>query len=95
MISNKLIVALVAGAFALVLVSALADDKTPAQPDDEAKLKAERVRFDSSQCARVSRVGQLPHTRRRDAYPGRSRPHLAGIGYGTAGSAAAGGTGPW
>jgi hypothetical protein len=39
---NKLLIALIAGAFALGSVSALADDKTPAQPVDQAKLKAER-----------------------------------------------------
>ena len=39
---NKLLVALIAGAFALGSVAALADDKTPAQPVDQAKLKAER-----------------------------------------------------
>jgi hypothetical protein len=39
---NKLLIALIAGAFALGSVAALADDKTPAQPVDQAKLKAER-----------------------------------------------------
>jgi hypothetical protein len=39
---NKLIAALVAGAFALGSATAMADDKTPAQPVDQAKLKAER-----------------------------------------------------
>ena len=39
---NKLLVALIAGAFALGSVAALADDKTPAQPVDQAKLKAEK-----------------------------------------------------
>lgn len=40
---NKLIVALIAGAFALGSVAALAQaDKTPPQPVDQAKLKAER-----------------------------------------------------
>ena len=39
---NKLLIALIAGAFALGSVAVLADDKTPAQPVDQAKLKAER-----------------------------------------------------
>jgi hypothetical protein len=39
---NKLIAALVASAFALGSATAMADDKTPAQPVDQAKLKAER-----------------------------------------------------
>ena len=39
---NKLLIALTAGAFALGSVAALADDKTPAQPVDQAKLKADR-----------------------------------------------------
>ena len=39
---NKLFIALIAGAFALGSVAAFADDKTPAQPVDQAKLKAER-----------------------------------------------------
>jgi hypothetical protein len=38
---SKLVVALLANAFAFVSASALADDKTPA-PVDQAKLKAER-----------------------------------------------------
>ena len=40
--NKKLIAALFAGAFAFVSASAIADDKTPAQPVDQAKLKAER-----------------------------------------------------
>jgi len=40
--NKKLIAALFAGAFAFASVSAMADDKTPAQPVDQAKLKAER-----------------------------------------------------
>jgi len=39
---NRFLVAAIAGAFALVSMGALADDKTPAQPVDQAKLKAER-----------------------------------------------------
>ena len=39
---KKLLVALIAGAFALGSVAALADDKTPGAPVDQAKLKAER-----------------------------------------------------
>jgi cell division protein FtsL len=40
--NKKLIAALFVGAFAFASVSAYADDKTPAQPVDQAKLKAER-----------------------------------------------------
>ena len=40
--NKKLIAALFAGAFAFVSASAIADDKTPSQPVDQAKLKAER-----------------------------------------------------
>ena len=40
--NKKLIAALFAGAFAFASVSALADDKTPPTPVDQAKLKAER-----------------------------------------------------
>ncbi|HEX9277086.1 MAG TPA: hypothetical protein VGA51_11920 [Casimicrobiaceae bacterium] len=39
---SKLLVALVASAFAVVSVSALADDKTPAEPVDQEKPKAEK-----------------------------------------------------
>jgi hypothetical protein len=39
---NKLLIALTVGAFALGSVAALADDKTPAAPVDQAKLKADR-----------------------------------------------------
>ena len=39
---NKLLIALIAGVFALGSIAALADDKTPAQPVDQAKLKADR-----------------------------------------------------
>ena len=38
---NKLLVALLVGAFALGSVAAMADDETPAQPVDPAKLKVE------------------------------------------------------
>jgi hypothetical protein len=41
---NKLLIALIAGAFALGSVAALADDKTPAQPVDQQKLKEERMK---------------------------------------------------
>ena len=41
---NKLIAALVASAFALGSATAMADDKTPAQPVDQAKLKAEKAK---------------------------------------------------
>jgi len=40
--NKKLIAALFAGAFAFASVSAVADDKTPPAPVDQAKLKAER-----------------------------------------------------
>ena len=39
---NKLFAAFIAGAFAFASVSAMADDKSPAPPVDQAKLKAER-----------------------------------------------------
>ena len=41
--NKKLIAALFAGAFAFASVSAVADDKTPPAPVDQAKLKADRV----------------------------------------------------
>src|ERR1700682_2926915 len=40
--NKKLIAALFAGAFAFASASAMADDKTPAAPFDQAKAKAER-----------------------------------------------------
>jgi cell division protein FtsL len=40
--NKKLIAALFAGAFAFASATAIADDKTPNQPVDQAKLKAER-----------------------------------------------------
>jgi hypothetical protein len=40
--NKKLIAALFAGAFAFASASAIADDKTPPAPVDQAKLKAER-----------------------------------------------------
>ena len=40
---NKLLAALIAGTFALGSIAAMADDKTPAQPVDQAKLKADRA----------------------------------------------------
>ena len=39
---NKLLMAAIAALFAVASTGALADDKTPAQPVDQAKLKAER-----------------------------------------------------
>jgi hypothetical protein len=39
---KKLLAALIVGAFAFASVSAFADDKSPATPVDQAKLKAER-----------------------------------------------------
>jgi hypothetical protein len=39
---NKLLVGLIAVGFAWASVSALADDKTPAQPVDQAKMKADK-----------------------------------------------------
>lgn len=41
--NKKLIAALFAGAFAFASASAIADDRTPSQPVDQAKLKAERA----------------------------------------------------
>jgi uncharacterized membrane protein len=46
---NKLLIALTAGAFALGSVAALADDKTPAAPVDQAKLKADRAAAKAAQ----------------------------------------------
>ena len=40
--NKKLIAALFAGAFSFTSASAMADDKTPPTPVDQAKLKAER-----------------------------------------------------
>ena len=39
---NKLLMALTVGVFALGSIAAFADDKTPAAPVDQAKLKADR-----------------------------------------------------
>ena len=39
---NKLLFAMIAALFAFASTGALADDKTPPQPVDQAKLKAER-----------------------------------------------------
>jgi len=39
---NKLLIALTVGAFALGSMAAFADDKTPAAPADQAKMKADR-----------------------------------------------------
>jgi hypothetical protein len=39
---NRLLIALTVGAFALGSIAAFADDKTPAAPVDQAKLKADR-----------------------------------------------------
>ncbi len=41
--NKKLIAALFAGAFAFASATAIADDKTPSAPVDQAKLKAERA----------------------------------------------------
>jgi len=41
---NKLLAALIAGTFALGSIAVMADDKTPAQPVDQAKLKAEKAK---------------------------------------------------
>ena len=41
---NKLIAVLIAGAFALGSVAATAQEQTPPQPVDQAKLKAERAK---------------------------------------------------
>ena len=39
---NKLLIALIVGAFAFGSIAAFADDKTPAAPVDQAKLKADK-----------------------------------------------------
>jgi hypothetical protein len=39
---NKLLIALIVGAFAFGSITAFADDKTPAAPVDQAKLKADK-----------------------------------------------------
>ena len=39
---NKLLIALTVGAFAFGSIAAFADDKTPAAPVDQAKLKADK-----------------------------------------------------
>jgi Ni/Co efflux regulator RcnB len=41
---NKLLLALIAGVFALGTVAAYADDKTPAQPVDQQQLKEQRAK---------------------------------------------------
>jgi colicin import membrane protein len=46
---NKLIALLIAGTFALASVAAMADDKTPAAPVDQAKLKADRAAAKAAQ----------------------------------------------
>jgi len=55
--NKKLIAALFAGAFAFASVSALADDKTPPTPVDQAKLKAER------DAAKAKWAGMTPEQR--------------------------------
>ena len=57
---NKLLIALVAGTFALGSVAALADDKTPAQPVDQAKLKAER------EAAKKAKAEQTPEQKKEE-----------------------------
>jgi hypothetical protein len=83
--NKKLIAALFAGAFAFASVSALADDKTPPTPVDQAKLKAERdaarAKFaamspeekaatrKAMQAKRVSELTQLELVAQEDDYP--------------------------
>ena len=55
--NKKLIAALFAGAFAFASVSAMADDKTPPTPVDQAKLKAER------DAAKAKWAGMTPEQR--------------------------------
>ena len=58
---NKLLIALIAGAFALGSVAALAQDKTPAEPVDQAKLKAER------EAAKKAKAQQTPEQKKAKA----------------------------
>ena len=51
---NKLLIALLAGTFALGSVAALADDKTPAQPVDQQKLKEERMKAKEAKKAQTA-----------------------------------------
>jgi hypothetical protein len=51
---NKLLVAAIAALFAFASTGALADDKTPPQPVDQAKLKAER------DAAKAAKANQTP-----------------------------------
>lgn len=55
---NKLLIALIAGAFALGSVAALAQDRTPPQPVDQAKLKAER------EAAKKEKAAMTPEERK-------------------------------
>ena len=55
---KKLLIALCASAFALGSITALADDKTPAEPVDQAKLKAER------QKAKAERKAMTPEQKK-------------------------------
>jgi uncharacterized membrane protein len=58
---NKLIAILIAGTFALGSVAAMADDKTPAAPVDQAKLKAER---DAAKAAKAEEAKMTPEERK-------------------------------
>jgi len=62
---SKLLIALTAGAFALGSVAAMAQvpsgDKTPAQPVDQAKLKAER---DAAKATKADEAKMTPEEKR-------------------------------
>jgi hypothetical protein len=65
---NKLLVALLVGAFALGSVAAMADDKTPAQPVDPAKLKAEKDAAKAA-AAKITPEDDSPLWRTGDFHP--------------------------
>jgi hypothetical protein len=68
MIPNKLLVALVASAFSFGSVGAMADDKTPAQRVDPAKLKAEKDAAKAA-AAKMTPEDDSPLWRTGDFYP--------------------------
>ena len=60
---NKLLVALLLGALALGSLAAMADDKTPAQPVDPVKLKAEKDAAKADAAAAKAQPKALPEAR--------------------------------
>ena len=66
---NKLLVALLLGALALGSVAAMADDKTPAQPVDPVKLKAEKDAAKADAAAAKAQPKALPGARRQIGVP--------------------------